>query len=305
MKTYEKIETLYQRDVDGTKKLMLGVYRDPTVEFLKDNIWEWTEKVDGTNVRVHWDGHSVTFGGRTERASIPALLVNRLNNLFGGEENAQLFEQLFGEREVILFGEGYGSGIQSAGKAYNPNGVDFILFDLMIGENYQPRESVERCAESFDIRAVPVVGEGTLEEAVTYVKSNPRSRLGEIDMEGIVCRPKQELRDRCGKRIICKIKWGDMKEIVKQISTSHTNHNENLEAEIEHITSEEIAGFYERYGIGANESDEYPTIPTAFDDVPVRSKGSVDEKLPHEYTEWIAEKTKAQQYFERSKHVDQ
>lgn len=52
--------------------------------------------------------------------------------------------------------------------------------------------------------------------------------------------------------------------------------------------------FYERYGIGANESDEYPTIPTAFDDIPVRSNGSVDEKLPHEYTEWIAENTKAQ-----------
>lgn len=92
--------------------------------------------------------------------------------------------------------------------------------------------------------------------------------------------------------------------MAKQTPTSHTNlqddrvdgvnHNENLAAEIEHITSEEIAGFYERYGIGANESDEYPTIPTAFDDIPVRSNGSVDEKLPHEYTEWIAENTKAQ-----------
>ena len=28
MKTYEKIETLYQRDIEGTKKLMPGVYED-------------------------------------------------------------------------------------------------------------------------------------------------------------------------------------------------------------------------------------------------------------------------------------
>ena len=159
MKTYEKIETLYQRDIEGTKKLMPGVYRNPTIEYLKDNVWQWTEKVDGTNIRVHWDGHSVSFGGRTERASIPAPLVNRLNERFGGEENAQLFEQLFGEREVILFGEGYGAGIQKVGKAYKADGVDFILFDLLIGNNYQPRDSVERCAQSFDIGIVPIVGE--------------------------------------------------------------------------------------------------------------------------------------------------
>ena len=120
MRTYEKIETIYARDIEGTKKLIPGVFRNPTVAYLKDNPWVWTEKVDGTNIRVCWDGHSVSYGGRTEKASIPAPLVNRLNDYFGGEENAQLFEQMFGEKEAMLFGEGYGKGIQAAGKAYNP-----------------------------------------------------------------------------------------------------------------------------------------------------------------------------------------
>ena len=176
MKTYEKIETLYQRDIEGTKKLMPGVYRNPTIEYLKDNIWQWTEKVDGTNIRVQWDGHSVSFGGRTERASIPAPLVNRLNERFGGEENAQLFEQLFGEREVILFGEGYGAGIQKVGKAYMPDRVDFILFDLLIGNNYQPRESVERCAQSFGIGIVLIqqyTGIISLDPQSYYVSEAP------------------------------------------------------------------------------------------------------------------------------------
>ena len=211
MRTYEKIETIFERDIEGTKKLIPGKFRNETVEFLKDCVWEWSEKVDGTNIRVFWDGHSITFGGRTEKAQIPANLVNRLNELFGGETNAQIFEQKFGEREVILFGEGYGNKIQSAGKFYNPDGVDFILFDVLIHDNYQPRETVNGIAKSFGIKTVPIVGEGTIDEAVQYVKGHPNSTLGNVEMEGLVCRPKVELRDRAGNRLIAKIKYRDFK----------------------------------------------------------------------------------------------
>lgn len=210
-KTYEKIETLFKRDMEGTKKLVHGVYRNETIEFLKDNKWVWTEKIDGTNIRVLWDGHSVTFGGRTERASIPAHLVNRLNELFGGEQNAQVFEQMFGEREVMIFGEGYGAKIQNGGN-YIPDGVDFIMFDLFINDNYQSRENVEGCAKALGVKVVPIVGEGTLNEAVAFVKGHPKSTIGTADMEGLVCRPAVELRDRCGNRVIVKIKWNDFKD---------------------------------------------------------------------------------------------
>ena len=135
MRKYEKIETIYQRDIDGTKRLMPGIWQNPTVEFLKNLPWEWTEKVDGTNIRVYWDGHKVDFAGRTDRAIIPSELNERLIDLFGNSDSEQLFEQLFGEREVILFGEGYGRKIQSVGSRYIPNGVNFILFDLLINDN--------------------------------------------------------------------------------------------------------------------------------------------------------------------------
>ena len=114
MKEYHKIETLFERD-EKTKKLIIGKFRNPTIEYLKDNTWTFTEKVDGTNIRIYWNGHNVTFGGRTDKAQIPAHLVNRLNELFNGETNAQMFEQMFGEKEVILFGEGYGHKIQKGG----------------------------------------------------------------------------------------------------------------------------------------------------------------------------------------------
>lgn len=211
MRPYEKIETIFARDTEGTKKLIPGVYRNETIEFLRDMPWTWTEKVDGTNIRVYWDGHTVTFGGRTERASIPAPLVNKLNEYFGGEQTAQVFEQMFGDREVILFGEGYGDKIQAVGKNYIPGGVDFIVFDVLIGSYYQPRKNVEGIAKAFGVKTVPVVGGGTLEQATEYVKGEPLSMIAQqpVAMEGIVCRPAMELHDRCGNRLIVKIKRND------------------------------------------------------------------------------------------------
>ena len=206
---YNKIDTLYKRDMEGSKRLLEGEFRNPTVEFLKDNIWTFTEKIDGTNIRVCWDGHTVTFGGRTDRAQIPTHLLDYLLATFKTNEAEQIFEEKFGETPVILFGEGYGPKIQSGGDYRND--VSFILFDVFIAGNYQPRESVEDVARSFGIDVVPIIMEGTLDAAVAFVKSHPDSTFGTAKMEGLVGRPKIEMRDRCGKRVIVKIKWEDFK----------------------------------------------------------------------------------------------
>ena len=208
MKEYHKIETLFKRD-PKTKKLIVGEYTNETVEYLKDNVWQFTEKVDGTNIRVYWDGHRVTFGGRTDNAMIPAHLINKLNDLFGGEVNEQLFEQKFGDTPVELFGEGYGPKIQSGG-AYR-NDVDFILFDVMIKDTYLKRESVEDIANYFGINIVPVLLEGTIQDGIDYVMNNSKSTIAVngADLEGVVGRPKVEVLDRIGRRAIVKIKRRD------------------------------------------------------------------------------------------------
>lgn len=206
---YHKIEGLYTRDMEGSKQLIEGVFRNPAVEFLKDNTWQFTEKIDGTNISVCWDGHTVTFNGRTEKAQIPAHLVNFLTATFGTSEAEQIFEEKFGETPVILFGEGYGPKIQSGG-AYRPD-VSFILFDVLISGNWQPRSSVEDIAKAFGIDIVPIIFEGTIQEGVDFVKTKPKSTIGTANMEGLVGRPKIEMRDRCGKRVIVKIKVADFK----------------------------------------------------------------------------------------------
>ena len=117
MKEYHKIDGLYMRE-EATKRLLPGVYRNPAVAYLKDNEWTFTEKIDGTNIRVVWDGHRVAFYGRTDKATIPARLLARLEGLFGGEANEQVFERHFGEKNITLYGEGYGAGIQKSGGDY-------------------------------------------------------------------------------------------------------------------------------------------------------------------------------------------
>ena len=209
MKQYEKIETVFCRDTNGTKRLVLNDYRNPTIAYLKDNMWLFTEKVDGTNIRIHWDGHKVEFGGRTDKAQIPGPLLNKLNEMFMTTEAEELFEQTWGDKDVILFGEGYGPKIQNGGD-YRSD-VSFILFDVLVGNDYQEREWVEKTAQMFNIDVVPIVLTGTIQDGIDYVMKHPRSTMGTAMMEGVVGRPMIELRDRRGERVIIKIKWEDFK----------------------------------------------------------------------------------------------
>lgn len=213
MHNYIKIETPFNRATDGTKKLIYGDYRNEAVKYLSDlsAAWIWTEKIDGTNIGVVWDGHKVSFQGRTERSSIPAHLVNKLQELFGSPETEELFEQKFGEQNVIFFGEGYGNKIQKVGSLYIPDDVSFILFDVYLPDKdlWLKREDVEELAKAFGIECVPVVFIAPLEAAIQYVESKPMSRIGDAPMEGLVGTPTYGLRDRMGNRIIVKVKVKD------------------------------------------------------------------------------------------------
>jgi len=209
MREYHKIETIFNRDVTGTKKLIEGDYRNETVEMLRNIPWIITEKIDGTNIRIHWDGHRVELAGRTDRAQIPSDLVNYLNSTFCTLEAEELFEQKFGSCTVTLYGEGYGKKIQKNGSLYRPDDVSFIMFDVMVGDVWIKRDSVEDIATCFGVETVPILGIMTLPEAVEYVKARPMSTIGKAPMEGVVAKPENDLFDRLGNRLVVKIKACD------------------------------------------------------------------------------------------------
>lgn len=215
---YHKIPTIWKRDVEARPaRLLVGEYSSPELEALSDLCWDWTEKVDGTNVRVGWDGESVAFGGKTDRAQMPIHLMEELHRLFGGEEGEQLFEQVFNREShdeeaqyVTLYGEGYGAKIQKGGGNYNPEGASFVLFDVQIGHWWLLPKDVEGVAEALGVDSVPLVGRGTLHEASEAAKSGFESAWGEaVIPEGLVLRPPLGLCARSGRRIVAKIKQAD------------------------------------------------------------------------------------------------
>ena len=205
MKEYHKIITVWERDPETKFKTLLeGKWATPEFEFLKDNEWVWTEKVDGTNIRIMWDGEKVRLGGKTDNAQIPAFLIERLQTLFYAGAMARIFDGT-----ACLYGEGYGAKIQKGGGNYIPDGVDFCLFDVLIGETWLKREDVEDIATKLEVQVAPIIGRGSLEAAIDIARAGIVSEWGDFKAEGLVMRPKVEMKNRMGHRIITKIKHKD------------------------------------------------------------------------------------------------
>lgn len=206
---YHKIQSVFLRDPATNHKTFLeGQYTIPAFAYLAQNKWVWTEKVDGTNIRVQFDGQKVTFGGRTDAAQIQANLWTALVEMFTPEAMATVFVPEAEPLSVVLYGEGYGANIQKGGGNYTKT-PSFVLFDVRVGCIWLERESVVNIAEKLNLRVVPIIGTGTLPEAVEFVRAGIVSAWGPFAAEGIVARPECELKDRRGSRVITKIKTKD------------------------------------------------------------------------------------------------
>lgn len=208
MDEYHKILTVFARDPATKHRTLLdGQYALSEFEYLRDNEWVFTEKVDGTNIRVMYDGVGITFGGKTKNAQLPAQLVTALRKMFVlGYEEARMVAVSDGS--FCLYGEGYGAKIQKGGGNYRPD-QSFVLFDVKIGDWWLQRSDVEDVAKKLGVDVVPIVGRGTLPEMVAMVREGFHSQWGDFRAEGLVARPATELKTRAGKRLITKIKCKD------------------------------------------------------------------------------------------------
>ena len=210
---YPKIETLFDRDAK-TFKVLPDRLRCP--EFALVSRWLVTEKIDGTNIRVHLrpDG-TLGYGGRTDAAQLPAPLVAWLLDHLAHPIVVGAFDA---GTEAILFGEGYGAGIQKGG-LYRP-GPGFRLFDILVIIASEDRwwlnwESVEDVARKLSIPTVPVLARGiSVEEAINFVRA--ASAAAKEDggsggqQEGIVARTEPLLMLRDGRRrLMWKLKGKD------------------------------------------------------------------------------------------------
>lgn len=240
---YHKINAPFKRYTSGPKKgrLIIGDWARPEFEYLQNCEWEFTEKVDGTNIRISMD-HDVdwqpvvTVRGRSNSAIVPPMLLEKLRK----DITARRWAAAALTGETTLYGEGYGWKIQN-GEGYvggEPR-QEFILFDVNVGGWWLSRENVEDIGKKLGIPVVPLLGLGTLSDAINivsngltwdennkltnwatyarddkmhYTKHGLVSRIANIPAEGIVAKPVVPLFDRHGNRIITKIKAVDFRK---------------------------------------------------------------------------------------------
>ena len=212
---YHKINAPFTRDKKGV--IQEGQWCLPELEYLAGNKWQWTEKVDGTNIRLTFIQSTATdappmvlVGGRTDNAQIPPALLQELKSL--ASDTAADVDEVMRERgitELTIYGEGYGPRINGGGK-YGEF-PQFVAFDIKVGDFWLRRHDVIEFCEATGFDSVPVVGEGTLYEAIVRVREGLQSQWGDFEAEGIIAVPKVPLFARNGSRIITKIKARDFR----------------------------------------------------------------------------------------------
>lgn len=208
---YPKTENLYARDPETHVAGPEHGFRVPEVDLVSK--WLVLEKVDGMNMRVIFEPAAddpIRILGRTDRANIPGDLLASIQEWATWENFSTAFEDEYGygigPSRVILFGEGYGAGIQSGGH-YRPD-KGFILFDVLVGDSWLSWANVKGVAEVLGIEHVPAFMEdASLDEAKALVAD---SHLTEGPVEGIVCRTDPYLFTGRGKRVMFKYKVRDL-----------------------------------------------------------------------------------------------
>ena len=243
---YHKINAPFMRD-RVTNRLISGDWCLPELGYLATNDWEFTEKVDGTNIRIeihrHEDYLTIKIKGRTDNAQIPKHLMHALNGIFGGDgdrieiwpgmKERFLTSDRIGKimldrniNDLVIYGEGYGPKINGGGNyATEPN---FVVFDVKVGTFWLLREAVNEFCGEAGLDCVPVLGRGSLYDAINLVRTGCmptrsggmikhtstkfkglRSMWGDFEAEGVIAVPTIPLFDRAGRRIITKIKAKD------------------------------------------------------------------------------------------------
>jgi hypothetical protein len=203
---YPKIHTVFKRD--ERKVIVPGDWTLPEFAYLADAPWIWTEKIDGTNIRLHFDGAKVTVGGRTENAQVPTPLVANLGHLMDPALWRANFPQLHDGDVMTVYGEGYGAKIQSGGMYRQDQAL--VVFDVRVNDWWLLDETISEVASGLGLDVVPSVVAMTLNDAVEAVQLGKiESRWSGARIEGLVGRPAVPLFNRRGDRIIAKVKVKD------------------------------------------------------------------------------------------------
>jgi hypothetical protein len=216
---YHKIDTIFERDPKTFKirydsDLGYGHKLAKTI-FSIPKTWEWTEKIDGTNIYISYKdpnrNSDFYVGGRTEEAEIPKAIDCYIHDCV----RLSSLKEIFGDKHVVIYGEGYGGKIQAGDKDKKRGGKyndqeRFIVFDILVkGKYWLSRENIVDVCEKLKLDVVPFVGEFSIGEATQIVRNGLTSKLADVQAEGLVGRTSVPIFDTEHERLICKLKTKD------------------------------------------------------------------------------------------------
>lgn len=165
-----------------------------------------TEKIHGTNCRVGSIEGELMAGSMSVRRKRPEEFDRSTYWYPLSLEPVRMLVEAFAKthRQVILFGEVYGSKIQDL--AYGCKGrLGFRAFDLLLDGKYlNPEEFLSACA-LMGVETVPVLYRGPFSLATVRTLSEGNTLLGDIHIrEGVVVKPLVERVDPKVGRVAMK-----------------------------------------------------------------------------------------------------
>jgi RNA ligase (TIGR02306 family) len=164
-----------------------------------------TEKLHGTNCRVGMiDGELMAGSHRVRRKEPEDYASNRYWFPLSLPEVRNLLTDMSKVyKQVILFGEVFGKGIQKL--EYGQKGLAFRAFDLMVDGKYVDGWLFLSDMRRYGIPHVPILGIGTFtNDAIANLSKGNTTLEATHIKEGVVVKPMYERRDPKTGRVILK-----------------------------------------------------------------------------------------------------
>lgn len=254
-----------------------NLYRDKRILMFKECFA--LEKIDGTSTNIHYkyaDNTLEFFHGGCRRETFL--------QLFNLEELLEKFKSLNSEKDVIIYGEGYGGKIQGMSGTYGPD-LKFIAFEVQIGESWLNVTNAHDVVTKLGLEFVDYVqikaeiADIETEKLKPSVQAKRNGILEDKKREGIVLRPLLEYVDYRGNRIITKHKNDEFRETTtkRELSDADLKVLEDAQQIVdEWVTPTRLEHILQKFP-GAGTEKIPDIIEAMYEDVTREGKGEIVE----------------------------